>query len=242
MNASSRSPIDRRVRQLGAVFFALIYPTILTWVYFRQLANASAGTQQTVFVAGKAIQFLFPAIWLLLIERGRIAWKGPTRAGIAWGVASGLLIGGAMLAFYFGWLRPSGALAGCAEKVRSKLFGIGLRGPAAIISMSVFYSLMHSLLEETYWRWFVYGRLRRITTPTVAVIVSSLGFMAHHVILLQAYLPLPWWPIAAAGVAVGGAFWCWRYARDGAVWGVWFSHMLVDAAIFAIGFQMAFQK
>jgi uncharacterized protein len=225
--------------QIVAVVFALVFPTLFTWIYF-VLTDGHPAVQRVVVAVGKAIQFGFPVAWLLLAERRRVRWKGPTRSGLAWGLISGLLIGGATLALYFGWLHSSTFFVTSAAAVREKLFGIGLTSPAAIIVMSVFYSLVHSLLEEYYWRWFVFGRLRQMMPLGGAIAISSLGFMAHHTILVFHYFSWPWATLASAAVAIGGALWAWRYERDGSLWGPWISHLLVDAAIFTIGYQMAF--
>ncbi len=232
----------KKVTATRAIFLAiaLAYPTLLTWLYFVRLNGHPPAVQQAVFVVGKMIQFTLPLVWLLLFERRRVAWRWPDRSGLIWGIASGLVIGGAVLAVYFLYFKPNGLLSGTATAVREKLFGMGLTSPAAIVAMSLFYSLCHSLLEEYYWRWIVYGRLRQTMPIAAANAISSLGFMAHHVILVHAYLPWPWWIVAAASVAVGGVLWAWRYQRDGSLWGVWISHMLVDAAIFAVGYAMAF--
>jgi membrane protease YdiL (CAAX protease family) len=102
------------------------------------------------------------------------------------------------------------------------------------------YSVVHSLLEEYYWRWFVFAQLRHRTSLLTAVLVSSLGFMAHHVIVLATYFgwdsPISY--LASIGVAVGGAVWALLYERTGSLYGGWLSHCLVDAAIFLIGFEM----
>ncbi len=102
--------------------------------------------------------------------------------------------------------------------------------------------LAHSLLEEYYWRWFVFGQLRRLTTFLPAAVVSSLAFMAHHVVILAVYFPdyfvvavLPF----SLGIAVGGFVWAWLYERNGSVYAPWLSHLLVDAAIFVIGWDLA---
>jgi uncharacterized protein len=226
--------------QILAVVFALVYPMLFTWIYFIGMDGQPAAMQRVVFLVGKTIQFGFPVAWLLLAERRRVVWKWPTRNGIVWGLGSGLLIGGATLAVYFGWLRSSPLFETSAAVVRQKLFGIGLTSPAAIVAMSLFYSLIHSLLEEYYWRWFVFGRIREMLPLKRAIAISSLGFMAHHMILVSRYFSWPWAAVASAAVAIGGAFWAWRYERDGSLWGPWISHLLVDAAIFTIGFQVAF--
>jgi membrane protease YdiL (CAAX protease family) len=124
--------------------------------------------------------------------------------------------------------------------MREKIAGFQLAEPWKFVALGVFYSLFHSLLEEYYWRWFVFGQLRRMTPVWVAVAVSSLGFMAHHVIVLAKYFglasPVTW--IFSLGIALGGAFWAWLYHRSGSLLGPWLSHLLVDAAIFAAGYEI----
>ena len=61
-------------------------------------------------------------------------------------------------------------------------FGMGT--PARYVALAAFLAVAHSLLEEYYWRWFVYGRLRRYVPMAVAMAVSGLAFMGHHVIVL----------------------------------------------------------
>lgn len=106
------------------------------------------------------------------------------------------------------------------------------------MALAIFYTLCHSFLEEYYWRWFVFGGLRKYAADWLANVISSLGFMAHHVILLAVYLgwdsPLTW--LFSASIAIGGMFWAWLYARQGTLMMSWFSHALVDAAIFGLGF------
>jgi membrane protease YdiL (CAAX protease family) len=41
-------------------------------------------------------------------------------------------------------------------------------------------------------------------------------------------------------VAFGGAAWAWIYHRSGSIYSVWLSHLLVDAAILVIGYDMVF--
>jgi membrane protease YdiL (CAAX protease family) len=44
--------------------------------------------------------------------------------------------------------------------------------------------------------------------------------------------------LASAAVAVGGAMWAWLYQRSGSIYAPWLSHLLIDAAIFTIAFDM----
>ena len=44
----------------------------------------------------------------------------------------------------------------------------------------------------------------------------------------------------SASVAIGGAVWAWLYDRSGSLLGPWLSHILIDAAIFIIGYDLIF--
>lgn len=219
----------------------LLLPSLVTWVYFVWLANYAAGVQQAAYGLGKTVQFLLPVVWIVLICRRRPHWKGPTLSGVAEGVGFGLLVLAAMLVVYHQWLKPAGLLAGAQQAVRAKIAGFGLADLPSYAALGVFYSLVHSLLEEYYWRWFVFGQLRRFTGLGVAIAVSSLGFMAHHVLVLAIYFGWlsPVTVLFSLAVAVGGAVWAWLFERTGTLYAPWFGHLLVDAGIFIIGYDLA---
>lgn len=234
----SAGPIPRQSADLVAVVAAMLFPSLATWLYF--VAFAGHESMQAVYSTVKVLQFTFPLIWVALI-RGRwprFAWR--EGAGVGQGLAFGAIIGLSMLIGYrvitaqAGWLD-----AGIAE-VQAKVSEMGLATPGRFVLLALFYSLIHSLLEEYYWRWFVFGELRRFAGNRVAIGLSSLGFMAHHVIVLGLYFREAWWLtlLGSLAVAVGGAFWAWLYRRSGTLWGPWFSHALIDAAIMAVGYQM----
>jgi membrane protease YdiL (CAAX protease family) len=235
-------------RDIPVLALALIYPSVLTWIYLVVLGSPddgsadASGVVQTTYAAGKIIQFALPAIYIGCIDRSRLWPTRPSAAGLASGLGFGAAVATTMLALYFGVLADSSALAETPAKVRRLLRDGGIATPAAYWTLAVFYALAHSLMEEYYWRWFVFDGLRRSMPMWFAIALSSLGFMAHHVILLGVYFPSRFWALAmplSLGVAVGGAVWAWLYHRTGTLYAVWLSHGLVDGAIFVIGYAMA---
>jgi membrane protease YdiL (CAAX protease family) len=117
-------------------------------------------------------------------------------------------------------------------------FGIDSLWKYAVLG--VFYSLIHSLMEEYYWRWFVFRQLRELVPLWPAIAVSALAFMGHHVIVLgEFFKEAPWlaW-LLSSSVAVGGGFWAWLYERTGSIYSTWLSHLLIDAGIFWIGYDL----
>src|SRR5437868_10970512 len=59
---SAHDDVARR-GNLAAVGFALVFPTLITVMYFIVLAGHA--WQQEAFSVGKIIQFAFPAVWVI---------------------------------------------------------------------------------------------------------------------------------------------------------------------------------
>ena len=228
-------------REIAAMVFALVFPSVITWVYFVSLRDAPATAQQAAYGIGKLIQFGFPIAWVALIAREPLfQWRRPTFSGIAIGIVSGMCVFAAALGLYLMLLRPSGGLDLARETAQAKVSGMGITSIWQYCVLGVFYSVFHSGMEEYYWRWFVHGRLRRLVGVSASVGISSIGFMAHHVIVLAFYFGItsPLTYLFSVAVAVGGAFWAWLCDRTGSIPAAWISHAIIDAVIFAIGYDI----
>jgi uncharacterized protein len=227
-------------RDVAAILVALILPSVITWIYFFRAESAAASAQLAIFNVVKVIQFAFPLVWVLAVQKGRVTLRPQHRGGVVAGLAFGAFVAAAMVALYLGVLRGSTLLNAASGEIVGKVRGFGLDAAWKYAALGIFYSLIHSLLEEYYWRWFVFGQLRRATILGPAITVSALGFMAHHVLVLGKFFgftnPATW--LLSACIAVGGAVWAWLYDRTGSLLGPWLSHLLVDAAIFAIGYDI----
>lgn len=222
---------------------ALLLPTAVTWLYFVALDGAPALVQQAAYGIGKTVQFAMPVAWVYWIRKEALDNWRPNGRGLAIGASFGLFVAGGMFALYWGWLKPNGEFDAPAAEVREKVKSFGVTSLLAFMMLGVFYSTLHSLLEEYYWRWFVFGRLDRWLPPLAAIGVSSFAFAAHHVLVLQKYFgwdsPLTW--LFAAAVAIGGAAWAAIYRRSRSLYATWLSHAIVDAAIFVIGYDLISQ-
>jgi membrane protease YdiL (CAAX protease family) len=236
LDTTSKPP----TRDAIAILVALALPSAITWVYFFRVETAAASTQLAVFNVVKIIQFAFPLVWVLAVQRGRVTLRPPHGDGVAAGLAFGFIVAAAMAGLYLGMLRGSELLNAASSEIVAKVRGWGIDAVWKYAALGIFYSLIHSLLEEYYWRWFVFGQLRRFLSLGPAIAISAIGFMAHHVLVLGKFFgfdnPATW--LFSACVAVGGAVWAWLYDRTGSLLGPWLSHLLVDAAIFAIGYDL----
>ena len=236
---SSSTGTTLRPAESIALAAAALFPSLAAWLYFVALKDHPTAVQQTAYTAGKLIQFGFPIVWLIG-RRQQLQWRRPRLAGLVEGLLFGLAVLIAMLAGYHFWLEPAGYLARAEPLIAEKVAGFGVDSPAKYWALAAFYCMIHSFLEEYYWRWFLFGGLRRLMPASPAAAISSAAFMGHHVIVLAAYFgwsaPATW--ILSLSVAAGGAAWCWIYDRSQSLIGPWLSHLLVDAAIFFIGFDL----
>ena len=240
-HTSLDSDAPRRDRlAVSAILFALIFPSIVTLGYFVVLAGQPSSLQQFAYAVGKAIQFGFPLFWVAVILREKIRWSPPSGRGIPMGLGFGLLVALVMLGLYHLWLKPGGFFDNADEAIRQKVIDLGLNTPWRYASTGLFYAFCRSLLEEYYWRWFVFRQLRKQASLATAILISSLGFMAHHVILLATFFgwDSPMTYLFSLAVAVGGAVWAWIYEQSASLYAPWVSHLLVDAAIFLLGYDL----
>lgn len=220
------------------LIFAMVYPSVLTWIYFTLLKDSPGSWQQGAFGVGKAIQFALPAVWVLLVARRTLNWTTPSGRILAIALAIGLAQLVAGVSVYFLWLKPSGLFDEPVKEMLAKLQGFGLDSKAGLIGLAVVYSVVHSLLEEYYWRWFVLHELPLKPVPALAL--SSVAFAAHHVIVLAGYFgwASPWTYVLTACVAIGGLIFGWLYQRSGSLYAPWLAHAFADAVIFFIGYDL----
>ncbi len=245
--AADRGPL------IAVLLLALTFPSLITWLYFIVFAGDSR--VKLVYSVGKVLQFVLPVAWVWGVERrrqglvrlDRSATTTPTpasrRASALTGAGLGIVIVAALFALYAGYFRAHPVISGMPEIVRGKLADAGITTPLGFLALATFYSLIHSALEEYYWRWFVFGRLRTLVPVVAAIVISSLGFMAHHTLVVGIYFDglSAMTVLLSAAVAIGGAIWAWLYQRTGSLVGAWICHVMVDVGIMAVGYDLVFR-
>jgi membrane protease YdiL (CAAX protease family) len=253
--------------------FALIFPSFMAWLYFVVVSESSTTgappnlSMQILYAVGKVVQFGLPVLWVWRTDRGALRTlfaierpetppadagrnSGNSPYGIRLGLWFGIAVAAIVLVIYMATrrddvLQPSDLFFGVPARLRAKLNQLGLMTPWRYVELGVFLAVINSGLEEYYWRWFVFGRLKRYLPVAAAIVVSSLGFMGHHVIVLGVYFPGRFWeavvPFSLA-IALGGAVWAWIYHKSGSLAGSWISHFIVDVAVMAFGYDLAFRQ
>lgn len=224
------------------LLLGIILPTFITWIYFDLLSEHEAVYQKLAAGLGKCFQFALPIIAFSLRPK-QCESKAPQygkSAGV--GLGFGFAVAAVMLTVYLYVMLPNALMDEPRKEIAAKVKGMGLDTPVALMGLGVFYSLLHSGMEEYYWRWFIFRELNSRISLGPAAIIGGLGFMSHHVIVLAKYFgwtsPLTWF--FSLSIAVGGAAWALIYKKWGTLLGPWLSHLLVDAAIFIIGYHLLF--
>lgn len=225
--------------EIGVLGIACLLPTFVTLLYFEWAQESPSSTQQLIYSVAKVVQFSLPVAWVAWVERSSLRLPSLGGQGVGLGLLLGIAIGGAMWGLYL-LLAESPLMSEALVPVQKKVAQIGIDTVWRFAAVGVFYALFHSLLEEYYWRWFIFGRMRRLIPVGMAIVISAIAFALHHIIVLWHYFSHA--PLVAllfsVGVGVGGAMWAALYHRSRSLIGPWLSHLLVDAAIFTIGMHM----
>ena len=217
---------------------AMVLPFFSTLVYF---VFAEGQLAQGLYLVNKVFMIGWPLIVVFYfqkyrIEWGKIEWQKHLRA-----IPFGMLIGGSICAFGFGlyFLTPIGDyVRGLAPKVREQVEAHEVT--AIYIPVCIYITFVHSLFEEYYWRWFVYGRLRILTKPLYANLLAGAAFAAHHYVMLWCYLDAFGAILFGTWVGLGGMIWAWMFQRQDSLVGCYVSHLLVDAGVLLIGYWLIF--
>ena len=217
---------------------AMTLPFLAAWFYFDLFSHHLFS--RWLYGATKVFTVLWPVIAVKLIlgepwPRLSLGWNPHGRA-LGLGVATGASILGLM------WLLLQTGVGEVvqqsAESIRQKTEALGVLDH--YWAFGCFIAFMHSLIEEYYWRWFVYGQLRHLVAQGAAHVAAGLAFAAHHIIVTTQYFPLALGVSLGLVVGVGGMIWSWMYERQGTLAGAWISHALVDLGILSVGHKLLF--
>jgi membrane protease YdiL (CAAX protease family) len=224
---------------LLCVLPAMILPFTASLFYFVLFADHPVSGWLYGFT--KLFTLVWPIIAVLLIEKDSIPFKGLDWKrhfkSLPLGLWTGLGIAG-LTAALFEWSPLGAYVRNHADFVIKKTVELGIID--FYIPFAVLLSFLHSLLEEYYWRWYVYGRLSNLLPDRYAIPLASLAFASHHYVIVGTFFSF--WGAVFFGtcVGVGGALWCWMFKRQKSLLGCWLSHMWVDIVIFYIGYRLIF--
>jgi len=160
MNPNQPQPSSRRRAAILALLLIAPVPllgTTLAMVWFPDATWAKVG-----FGLAKVGLMLAPIVWLLKVEKikPRIPrWKNfPWGDGMLAAHATGILIFIIIAATYHfigeSWIDTT--------LMREKITQMGLANKWLYLAAALYWCTANSLLEEYFWRWFIFARLREV--------------------------------------------------------------------------------
>ncbi len=181
----------------------------------------------------KLVLFLgFPAIYILFDKEFSLKplfilnGKGILSAVlIGIGVYAVILCGYMLLKDVFDFSNITGALTK----------NIGVNGKN-FIYVSIYISLINSLLEEFFFRGFAFLTLKNISSRKFAYIFSAGVFALYHVAMMIGWFSAPVFIIVMAGLFAGGLIFNYFNEKSGTVYPSWLIHMCANFAINTVGF------
>lgn len=224
-----------RLRCWIAVAPALVIPALGALAYFVLIPDPL--TARIAYTATKLFTVVWPLMAWFVILRNRSPALPPLRqhlSALPLGAATGLFIGIAILVMATGPFREVVEASAPAIREKAQLFGVLEHYWLFAAAISI----VHSLVEEYYWRWFVYGRLRALVPGKAAHLVAGAAFALHHIVVTSVYFGLGWGMVFGASTMIGGIVWSLLYARQGTLAGAWLSHALVDMSLMWCGYRL----
>ena len=234
--APARLPV--RTSALTALLLLVPVPSIGVALALGFPATQGTLAAQIAFGLGKVWLIVFPALWWKLVDRRRWSLSPAREGGFAVASLLGLAICGVIAAAY---VLVGPHLIDPAE-VREKAAQTDLAVPWLFIAFATYTCTINAVLEEYVWRWFVFDKCRDLLRGRglAAVFLSAAFFTVHHVVALGVQFDWDVTLLASAGVFIGGSIWSWCYLRYKSIWPGYVSHVLVDIAVFWIGWRIIF--
>ena len=219
---------------------AMCMPSVSAWVYLVLLSGSEVA--QWLYSAAKLTMLALPLIVVLGFERiwprwRDIQWRAQLRS-LPLGFGTGVAIVAIIAATYC--FTPIGdSVRANADHIRTATAEMGILD--WYIPFCCGLSILHALLEEYYWRWFVHSGLRQFLSGWSLYALGGLAFAGHHFFILAGYFPnFALTAFLGGCIGIGGMIWAWQMDRTKCLAGSWLSHFIVDIAIFAIGYDILF--
>ncbi|WP_180994424.1 CPBP family intramembrane glutamic endopeptidase [Bacillus sp. Marseille-P3661] len=200
----------------------LLVPTIMIYVGLQLLSN--------IFIT-----FLLFYCWLLivpLLEKKKTKFillgsiRGDSKNIFSVGILSGLL----SLSFVFGGLLLLHPSIIDVDHIQSILDEWGFTG-RAVIGLIIILLVVNPILEEVYWRSFMYQKLKAGMKAIYANLITSFFYTLYHLLIVIPIFQMPLRAIAVISVFLAGIFWGYLREKTNSIIGSIISHLLADLGI-----------
>lgn len=153
------------------------------------------------------------------------------KKGLLTAVALGLGVYAVILGGYF-LVRPYFDFSGIAGNLTQNA-GVTKDN---FLAVSLYISFVNSMLEEFFFRGFVFTNLKKLNTRHFAYGFSALVFAAYHVAMMLGWFSPALFILVMLGLTAGGMIFNFLNEKQDTIYISWFVHMFANFAINTIGF------
>lgn len=228
----------RNLRIWSAVAAAMAVPFVASLFYF--VIFSGSRLAPAIYTTAKVFTVIWPVISIRFIlgttfPKVKIGHEKHRRA-----IPLGAFTGAAIVVLMFALMQTKGGelITAGSDNIRGKAQELGVLEHYRLFAL--FICVIHSLIEEYYWRWFVFGQLKKVVPVFYAHIIAGVSFAAHHAVITTQFFPLSWGVLLGGFAGAGGVIWSILYERQKTLAGAWVSHLIVDMGIMAIGHKIVF--
>lgn len=178
--------------------------------------------------------FVLPMIWERSPKKAITApfkIEKNLKSTLAWSAGSALAAATAITLAYF--LLQNQLDAGQIREGVNQFYPVTI---PMYLAVSVVISFINPLMEEFYWRGFLYRKYRELGGG----IWVGLLFAIHHYVIFRSWFETIPLGIALVGLAIVGVGFNWLYNRTNNLWPCLATHCAADIAIMAIGYTILF--
>ena len=106
------------------------------------------------------------------------------------------------------------------------------------VLIALYISVANSILEELFFRGFLFEQLRNLIKPQVASGISAFAFAIYHVAIMAGWFTPALFLLAMLGLFVGGLIFNWLTAWSETIYSSWLVPMMANIAINTVGYIM----
>jgi len=105
----------------------------------------------------------------------------------------------------------------------------------SILYYGLYITFINSLLEEFFFRGFIFLNIIKLGFRKTAYIISSLAFSVYHIANYKNWFSVELFLLASLGLFIGGCIFNALDEKDHSFFNSWFVHICADVAIVLIG-------
>lgn len=107
-----------------------------------------------------------------------------------------------------------------------------------LIFIGLYIIILNSVLEEYFWRGFLFNKLKNLIKPWQAYLITSLAFSFHHVMFYYNWFNLGFFLLVTFGLTAYALIVNYVFHKYSDLFSCWYVHIFADVAQIFIAFKI----